>query len=163
MMLAKSLTLSLACAVFATAQSSVAPSFTASVAPAIETVATDSTSANVPLFAEEAVQLTDKVVTDIQNNPDLAEYASLFEFGDSSNSTLSARTRRVRKSLRCKTMPGDLLYPNKLVWGLFDLLLGGALEKIVPIGSPCYKMSDYNNYDAEKCAALVQNYNKEEI
>jgi hypothetical protein len=162
-MLTKSFTLSLACAAFATAQSSVVPSFTASVAPAAETVASDATPAEVALFDTEIVQLTDSVVSELQSNPDIAEYASLFEFEDSANSTISSRTRRVRKSLRCKTMPGDLLYPNKLVWGLFDLLLGGALEKIVPIGSPCYKTSEYNNYNAEKCASLVANYNKEEL
>jgi hypothetical protein len=162
-MLAKSFVISLACAALTTAQSSTAPSFTASVAPAAETVAADSTPANVPLFEEETVQLTDSVVADIQNNPDLAEYASLFEFEDSENSTLSARTRRGRRSLRCKTMPGDFLYPGKLAWGVFDLLLGGALEKIVPIGSPCYKKSEYNNYNAAKCASLVANYDAEEI
>ena len=162
-MLGKSFTLSLACAAVAVAQSSAAPSFTASVAAAAETVASDATPANVALFDTETVQLTDNVVSELQANPNIAEYAALFEFEDSSNSTLSARARRVRKSLRCKTMPGDLLYPSKLVWGVFDLLLGGALEKIVPIGSPCYKKSEYNNYNAEKCASLVANYNQEEI
>lgn len=162
-MLAKSFALSLACAISASAQSSEIPSFTASVAPAAETVAVDSTSAKVPLFQEEAIQLTDNAVTKIQANPDLAEYASLFEFEDSSNSSVNARARRVRRSQRCKTMPGDLLYPGKLVWGLFDLLLGGALEKIIPIGSPCYKKSEYNNYDATRCEYLVKNYNAEEL
>ncbi|KAH7069060.1 hypothetical protein BKA63DRAFT_536314 [Paraphoma chrysanthemicola] len=147
-MLAKSFAVSLACVALSTAQSSVAPSFTASVAPAAETVATDSTTANVPLFEKEAVQLTDSVVAGLQNDPAVAEYASLFEFEDGSNSSVSARLRRVRRAQRCKTMPGDLLYPSKLIWGVFDLLLGGALEKIVPIGSPCYKNSEYNNYDA---------------
>ncbi|KAF1846543.1 uncharacterized protein K460DRAFT_417601 [Cucurbitaria berberidis CBS 394.84] len=155
-MLAKSFTLSLACAALATAQSSAVPSLTASVAPAAETVAVDTTPANVPLFKAEVVQLTDNVVADIQNNPDLTKYASLFEFEDSKNSTLSDRARRVRRSYRCKTMPGDFLYPGQFVWGIFDLLLGGALEKIIPIGSVCYKQSEYNNYDAAKCAALVQ-------
>lgn len=162
-MLAKSFTLSLACAALATAQSSVAPSFTASVAPAAETIASSTTPADVPLFDDELVQLTDNIVAELQNNPDLAEYASLFEFEDSANSSVSARARRVRKALRCKTMPGDFLYPGKLTWSIFDLLLGGALEKIVPIGSPCYKNSEYNNYDAAKCASLVQNYDQEEI
>jgi hypothetical protein len=162
-MLTKSFTLSLACAAIATAQSSLVPSFTASVSPAAETVASDATPANVALFDTETVQLTDNVISDLQNNPNVSEYASLFEFEDSSNSTVSARARRMRKSLRCKTMPGDILYPNKLVWGVFDLLLGGALEKIIPIGSPCYKNSAYNNYDAAKCAFLVANYNKEEL
>lgn len=162
-MLAKSFVLSLACAGLATAQGSATPSFTASVAPAAETVSSDASPANVALFDVETVQLTDGVVAELQDNPDLAEYASLFEFEDSSNSTLSARTRRARRSLRCKTMPGDFLYPGKLAWGVFDLLLGGALEKIVPIGSPCYKKSEFNNYNAEKCAALVKNFDAEEI
>ena len=162
-MLVKSFTLSLACAALATAQSSAVPSFTASVAPAAETVATDATPANVDLFDVEAVQLTDNVVADIQSNPDIAQFASLFEFEDSANSTLSARSRRVRRTQRCKTMPGDALYPSKLAWSVFDLLLGGALEKIIPIGSPCYKKSEYNNYDAAKCAALVASISDEEI
>lgn len=162
-MLVKSFTLSLACAALAAAQSSDTPSFTASVAPAAETVAADTTPAKVPLFDTEVVQLTDDVVADLSNNPDVAKYASLFEFADSQNSNVSARTRRVRRSQRCKTMPGDLLYPIPLVWGIFDALLGGALEKIIPLGSPCYQDSQYNNYDAAKCASLVQNYDQEEI
>jgi hypothetical protein len=159
-MLAKSITLFLAYAALTTAQS-VSP--TATITPAAETVTTDTTPAKVPLFDMETVQLTDKVVAAIQENPDLAEYASLFEFEDSSNSTLSARARRARRSLRCKTMPGEQLYPSKTAWNTFDLLLGGALEKIVPIGSPCYKDSKYNNYDAAKCASLVKNYDQEGI
>lgn len=92
-MLTKSLTLSLACAAIATAQSSVAPSFAASVVPAAEKIASDITAANVALFDLEIVQLTDNVVADLQNNPDFSEYASIFEFEDSSNSTVSARAR----------------------------------------------------------------------
>jgi hypothetical protein len=159
-MLAKSFTLSLACAALATAQSA-SPTF--SVAPAAETLSTEVTPANVALFDVESVQLTDDVVSTLRDNPNLAEYASLIEFEDSSNSTLSTRSRRARRSLRCKTMPGDLLYPSKLAWGIIDLLLGGALEKIIPIGSPCYKTSEYNNYDAAKCANLVKNFDAEEI
>jgi hypothetical protein len=162
-MLTKSFTLFAACVVVATAQSSVTPSSTVSIGPAAETVASDATAANVPLFDSETVQLTDKVVSQLRNDPALNGYAALFEFEDSSNSTVSARARRVRKSQRCKTMPGDLMYPNQTAWGVFDDLLGGALEKIVPIASPCYKVSEYNNYDAGKCAVLVRDYNKEEI
>jgi hypothetical protein len=60
-------------------------------------------------------------------------------------------------------MPRDLLYPGKYEFEVFGSLLGGALERIVPIGSPCYKESEYNNYDAEKCASLVKNFDVEEI
>lgn len=159
--MSKSFVLSLACAALAIAQSSV-PSLTASVAPAAETVTSTSTPANVPLFDVETVQLTDDVVAELRGNKDVAEYASLFDFGDA-NSTAAVRTRRARNAQRCKTMPGDALYPNKLVWKVFDLLSGGALEPIVPIGSPCYLNSTYNNYDAERCAYLVKNFDAEEI
>ncbi|KAF1350566.1 hypothetical protein EJ07DRAFT_169102 [Lizonia empirigonia] len=123
--------ISLTCAALLTARGSV-PSFTASVAPAAET----------------AVQLTDKVVAELQDNPDVAKYASLFEFDDA-NSTAAGHAGRARRALHCKTMPSDALYPSQLVWAVTDLLLGGALKPIVPIGSPCYPKSEYNNYDAE--------------
>jgi len=151
---------SLACAVLVTAQCSV-PSFTVSVAPAAETVASTSTPANVPLFDVETVQLTDNVVTELQTRPEVSEYASLFEFGDA-NSTKAARTRRARSAQRCKTMPGDALYPTKAVWDLFNLLSGCALEPIVPIGSACYPNSTFDNYDTERCAYLVENLYAEE-
>lgn len=159
--MSKSFVLSLACTALAAAQS-VDPSFTASVAPAVETVTATSTSANVPLFGIETLQLTDGAVLKIQNNTDVAEYASLFDFGDA-NSTADVRSRHARSAQRCKTMPGDALYPSKLVWGIFDLLSGGALEPIVPIGSPCYLDSKYDNYDANRCAYLVKNFDQEEV
>lgn len=156
--MSKSFILFLACAALATAQSS-ASSFTASIAPVAEIVTRTSTPANVPLFELETVQLTDDGVTKLQSNKNVAEYASLFEFGD----TNSTATRRACSTQRCKTMPGDALYPSKVVWEVFDLLSGGALEPIVPIGSPCYPDSAYNNYDAEKCAYLVKHFDAEEI
>lgn len=106
--------------------------------------------------------MTDSVIAELRANADVAKYASLFNFGDA-NSTASLDTRHARRAPRCKTMPGDALYPSKLVWGLLDLLLGGALEPIVPIGSPCYPESQFNNYDAERCAYLVKNFDAEEI
>lgn len=134
-----------------------------SVSPAAETLTADVTPANLPLFDTEAIQLTDKVVAALEEHTDYAEYASLIGFGDSLKPTTSERLRRVRRSSRCKTMPDDPLYPSESGWKVFDALLGGALEKIVPIGSPCYKQSQYNNYDAARCAELVQNFNAEEI
>jgi hypothetical protein len=156
-MLIKSFTSFTACVAVVSTQGSLA-----SIAPAAETVS-NATPAKIPLFDSETIQLTDNVITELQNSSHSKEFASLFEFEDSSNSTIGARASRVRKALRCKTMPGDALYPNETAWSVFDELLGGALEKIVPIGSPCYKNSKYNNYDAEQCAALVRDYNKEEI
>lgn len=153
--MSRSFILSLACAALATAQSR-----TVSVSPAAETITTTSTPANVPLFDIETIQLTDDVVSELHGNPDVAKYASLFEFGDVNSTT--ARSRRAQAQ-RCKTMPGDALYPSKLVWSIFDRLSGDALEPIVPIGSPCYRDSIYNNYDAERCASLVKNFDQEEI
>lgn len=138
-------------------------SMVVSVSPAAEALPADVTTANLPLFDTEAIQLTDKVVTAIKEHTDYAEYASLVDFGDSLKPTVSARIRRARRTPRCKTMPGDSLYPNESAWKVFDALLGGALEKIIPIGSPCYKQSQYNNYDAARCAELVQNFDAEEI
>jgi hypothetical protein len=155
----RSFILSLACAALATAQSS-APSITVSISPAAETVTTTSTPANVPLFDIETIQLTENVVYELRGNPDVTKYASLFEFGDANSTT--ARSRRAQAQ-RCKTMPGDALYPSKLVWSIFDQLSGDALEPIVPIGSPCYRDSVYNNYDAERCAFLVKSFDQEEI
>ena len=153
--MSRSFILSLACAALATAQSR-----TVYVSPAAETITTTSTPANVPLFDIETIQLTDDVVSKLHGNPDVAKYASLFEFGDVNSAAV--RSRRAQAQ-RCKTMPGDALYPSKLVWSIFDRLSGDALEPIVPIGSPCYRDSIYNNYDAERCASLVKNFDQEEI
>jgi hypothetical protein len=158
MMSVKSIVVSLAYAFLTVAQSSDT-SLTTSVAPAAETVAPDSV-ANVQLFDSEIVQLTDDAISLLRSDPVTAEYASLFEFEDPKNFTTKTHPRR---SLRCKTMPGDPTYPSKLVWGLFDQLLGGALEKIVPIGSVCYKNSEYNNYDTERCDHIIKNFDAEEI
>jgi hypothetical protein len=157
--MSRSFILSLACAALARAQI-LAPSITVSVSPAAETVTTTSTLANVPLFDIETIQLTENVVSELRSNPDVTKYASLFEFGDAESNTV--RSRRAQAQ-RCKTMPGDALYPSKLVWSIFDQLSGDALEPIVPIGSPCYHDSVYNNYDAERCAFLVKNFDQEEI
>lgn len=137
--------------------------FAITVPPAAETLAADVTPANLPLFDFEAVQLTDSAVAAIREDAKFGEHASHFDFEDTSNSTLSVRARRARRALRCKTMPGDGLYPSGAVWDAFDALLGGALQKVVPIGSPCYKNSVYGNYDAAKCADLVKNFDAEEI
>lgn len=138
------------------------PVLNASVAPAAETVTATSTPANVPLFDYETVQLTDDVVAELQTNSAVAAFASFLEFGDA-NTTSAVHTRQARSAQHCKTMPEDALYPSKTVWELIDTLLGGALEPVVPIGSPCYPNSTYNNYDAERCAHLVNNQLTEEI
>ncbi|EMD95578.1 hypothetical protein COCC4DRAFT_35376 [Bipolaris maydis ATCC 48331] len=159
-MLAKSFALSAVYAALASAQNTPA---SVSLSPAAEIVDVHVTPANLSLFETETVQLTDNVIAAIKEHDEYAKYASLFEFGDSPTPRLSAHSRRAREAPRCKTMPGDPLYPNQAEWSLFDFFLGGALEKIVPIASPCYKQSQYNNYDAARCAELVKDWNTEEI
>jgi hypothetical protein len=49
----------------------------------------------------------------------------------------------------CKVFPGDPRWPEETIWGVFDLLSGGALIRDVPIASPCY--SDWGDYNAAEC------------
>ncbi|KAF1993923.1 FAD-binding domain-containing protein, partial [Amniculicola lignicola CBS 123094] len=148
--------LSLASAALISAQSSVElPSASA----AVETVAATPSAVAVPLFSDETEQLTDGVVSSLLDNEDLAEFAHLFAFADTTNAMNSTAARRVRSlNSGCKTAPGDLLWPSSLAWGIFDLLLGGALNTIVPIASVCYPKSDYKNYDAKQCAYITTNW-----
>ncbi|KAK7191755.1 hypothetical protein DPSP01_007209 [Paraphaeosphaeria sporulosa] len=141
---------------------SVPASISSAVAPAATEVPADSTDAGVPLFEEETTQLTDAVVADIVNTPEIEEYAHLFAF-ENTTTQLSERAKRQRRLAKCKSAPGDLLYPAKLVWGIFDLLLGGALEPIVPLASYCYKDSEFDNYNADKCAAVTAGWTTGEL
>lgn len=56
---------------------------------------------------------------------------------------------------KCKTFPGDKLFPGELIWKVFDLLSGGALISTVPLGSACYKGE---HYDEAKCNFLLDNW-----
>lgn len=141
---------------------SVPASISSAVSPAATEVPTDSTDAGFPLFEAETTQLTDAVVADILNTPEIKEYAHLFVF-DNATSQVSKRATRQRRLGKCKSSPGDPLYPSNLVWGIFDLLLGGALEPIVPLASFCYEDSEFNNYDADKCAAVTAGWTTGEL
>lgn len=102
------------------------------------------------LFPEESFQLTDEVLANL-TSLELSNI-TLFDFSDESDETVAKRGLLDG----CKTYPGDLLWPSKIVWKVFDLLLGGALIKTVPFASPCYR--DFNNYDAAKCAHITANW-----
>lgn len=141
---------------------SVPASISSAVAPAATEVSAASPDAGVPLFEAETTQLTEAVVAEIANTPEIAEYAHLFSF-ENTTTPLSARAKRQRRLIKCKSAPGDLLYPSKLVWGIFDLLLGGALEPIIPLASVCYENSPFKNYNAEKCAAVTAGWTTEEL
>ena len=102
------------------AQSSISnpePSATFDVAPAATTVPAEAYDAELPLLKSEVVQVTDEVLADLLTNNDTASYADLFAFADSDISTESAeKQRRSRRSSKCKTAPGDLAWPSKVLW-----------------------------------------------
>lgn len=137
----------------------VAGAVASTIPPAVEEVDTPP-EASVELFKEEALQVTDDVIADLKNNKDIGELADLLAFGDSD--VVSNRKRHARRTPKCKTAPGDLLWPSTTTWKLFDLLLGGALEKIAPIASVCYPESEFDNYDAAKCAEVTNNWSQGE-
>jgi hypothetical protein len=106
--------------------------------------------AGVQMTGYESLQLTDDVLanlTDLQ-----LSNISLFYFDDASD----AEKRSVVSGPQCKVLPGDLFYPNKVLWKLLDILSGGALIKTVPLGSACYQGE---HYDEAKCEFLVNNWN----
>lgn len=75
---------------------------------------------------------------------------SVFYFDDDSPEKRSAGFQP-----KCKSLPGDLLYPGKLIWKVLDILSGGALIKTVPLGAACY---EGENYDEAKCDYLIENW-----
>ena len=113
------------------------------VAPAAEEVSTD---AGDILLVAETVQLTDAVLANLTS----LELSNISLFAFAEEDTLDKRT--LSSLFKCKTFPGDLLYPGTLVWKIFDLLTGGALIETVPIGAVCY---EGEHYDAAACEELL--------
>ncbi|EMR66545.1 putative fad linked oxidase-like protein [Eutypa lata UCREL1] len=110
-----------------------------SIAPAGESLSTDSDA--------EEFTLTDAVLANL-TALDLSN-VSLFQFADE-----TAVSKRAQ--LSCKTFPGDLLWPSKLVWKVFDLLTGGAVIETVPIGAVCFKNNEH--YDEAKCQDILDHW-----
>jgi len=111
------------------------------------------TLSNPNLLGFEEVQLTDSVISDLDDEiPD----ASVFAFDDSAT---AAKRRDVAAAgdtawkKKCKTYPGDSAWPSDAKWKIFNKLLGGALIKTVPEASPCY--NNWGNHDAAKCDSLT--------
>jgi hypothetical protein len=93
--------------------------------------------------------LTDAVLANL-TDLNLSD-VDLFYFAD----TKGSKKRSAAVDSKCKVFPGDKLYPNKLIWKVFDLLSGGALISTVPLGSACYKGEHYNE---ERCQYLLSNW-----
>lgn len=120
------------------------------VRPAAAHVSRDPTAAGAELFSYEAIQLTDSVLVDLKNRTASAQYAPLFAFGSQEPPGAGAGD--------CKTYPGDPLWPSADLWAVYNDLLGNALSPIVPIASPCYVDSAYDNYDASRCASVAEGW-----
>lgn len=119
----------------------------ANVAPAAEVVT--ETERSQFGSAEDAVQLTDAVLA---NLTDLnLSNISLFYFDEEEHES----KRELSSRGKCKTFPGDFLFPGKIVWKVLDLLTGGAVISTVPLGASCY---DGEHYDAERCQFLLDNW-----
>ncbi|RDW67504.1 hypothetical protein BP6252_08900 [Coleophoma cylindrospora] len=97
------------------------------------------------LFPYETVQLTESNL-----NPLNASLISLFGFDDVAGANITARNQP-----KCKTFPGDPLWPQEWVWSIFNVLLGGSLLKTVPIAAPCYSGP---HYDLDRCTIVVNNW-----
>ncbi|KAL4860980.1 hypothetical protein BDV12DRAFT_82858 [Aspergillus spectabilis] len=97
-------------------------------------------------FDFETVQL---LPADLQNLND--SDATLFSF----DSTDSHVDNSARSLSLCKVFPGDILWPSKVIWGLLDLVTGGALVKGVPRASTCYSGPAY---DAADCDYLTSQW-----
>ena len=111
--------------------------------------------AGAPLQAAETLQLSDAIITRIANDETTKDFAEYFVF---ENSTIENATLAQRRSFAsCKTFPGDLAWPIKLVWDIFDALLGGALVPTVPIASSCYD-TKWGKKNSAECANVVNNF-----
>ncbi|KAI7783097.1 FAD-linked oxidoreductase YvdP [Diaporthe eres] len=119
------------------------------LSPAVQNVAENAAS-GVGYFSYEKSQLTPEVISNLtsyleaQNNID--SNAAIFDFANASDPSLRKRHRG------CKAYPDSASWPSKLVWRLFDLVLGGSLIEGVPAAAVCYP--DWPQYDQAKCADL---------
>jgi hypothetical protein len=129
-----------------------------SIDAAAQVPATSSNS-SAPLFdSTETVQLTNASLQNVVENNQLnASEASLFDFADGELVNLAERGLIARTYGSCKTAPGDTWWPSKLVWNIFDLLLGGALVKPPPIGAVCFK-DPFGVYNAKSCSNVIDNW-----
>ncbi|GFF31483.1 6-hydroxy-D-nicotine oxidase [Aspergillus udagawae] len=96
---------------------------------AAQSVSSNSTTAGASLFPAETLQLTDAVLANI-------------------SSTIRTRPSSLRLTIIYGRPSGT--------WELFDLLLGGALVKTVPLAASCY--SSWPEYDAAECETVKSHW-----
>lgn len=107
-------------------------------------------------LAQEAFQLTDASLPQIDEiDPD---HASLFY---PENVSTKRRSLSSRTATKCKTFPGDFLWPKEPVWKLLDLITGGALIKTVPIAASCY--DNLGVYNKARCSYVTDNWSNSSL
>ncbi|KAL2156769.1 hypothetical protein VTH82DRAFT_1515 [Thermothelomyces myriococcoides] len=124
----------------------VIPANENTVAPAAEPVSEDSPIAGLQLTDDVLANLTAHELSDIE----------LFQFGEDEDTANEGQIAKRTAVGSCKTYPGDLLWPSRLTWSVFNLLTGGALIETVPIGAVCYPNSGV--YNAAKCADIIEHW-----
>ncbi|KAJ3527007.1 hypothetical protein NM208_g7030 [Fusarium decemcellulare] len=97
---------------------------------------------------EEQTQLTDGVLSKLAKLK-LSD-VSLLYFGDAvEGDDDDARPK-------CKTFPGDKLWPSDSTWRVLDLVTGSSLIKNVPLAAVCYNNSAV--YDEARCSEVVDQW-----
>ncbi|KAG9247534.1 FAD binding domain-containing protein [Calycina marina] len=124
----------------------------ATVAPTVAVVDGSKIEPCVDLFQSGTVQFMDEVVANL-TSLDLTKI-DLFSFADSTNVANGILAKRA--AARCKTYPGDALWPFLLLWKPCDVLLGCTLVQTILYASPC--CDSFGNYDQEKCGFIQNNW-----
>ncbi|RYP49501.1 hypothetical protein DL768_004804 [Monosporascus sp. mg162] len=152
MRLAKFLRRTLPCAVVQLAfVTRVSASNGETIEPVAVKVSTESL-AGAPYFEYETWQLTDQALERIRDDPDVTEYADLFDF----DSGVSTGNHPSSTPTKCRVFPGDEDWPSERKWKILNKLLGNALIPTTPLAAPCY--SNWGVYDAAKCEAITANW-----
>lgn len=106
------------------------------------------------LLPEESVQLTDAVLANLTEIA-LSD-ADLFAFGDDEEAGDTSVQEKRTINPKCKTFPGDALWPHNIAWTVLDLLTGGRLIKTVPIAASCY--NNFGVFNAAKCSSVSSSW-----
>ncbi|KAM7217021.1 FAD binding domain containing protein [Rhypophila decipiens] len=115
---------------------------------------------NPDLLDFERLQLTDKVISNLQSQKQFQKELKLVSFGDYTQPQNNPNKEN-DSSKKCKIYPGDKDWPSDKTWSLFNYLLGnGALIKTIPEAAICY--ADWANettYSPSKCEAMSTTWN----
>lgn len=86
----------------------------------------------------------------IANDNATKEVAEYFAFEDSAVGNRTPAERRGIAS--CRPFPGDSTWASKIIWTIFDVLLGRALIPTTPVTSSCYdtKWAEKTMFECER-------------